>query len=102
MVVIVVVIVSTTHDDLEGAPRAAETCVGRGVGIRVRAGTASHQRDRLMGGVSGGMGVHRGVANGVAIVGVGFRGRMWPTRFDASMIGIRKNRVHSYITDIPS
>jgi hypothetical protein len=56
VVVIVVVIVSTTHDDLEGAPRAAETCVGRGVGIRVRAGTASHQRDRLMGGVSGGMG----------------------------------------------
>jgi hypothetical protein len=55
-----------------------------------------------MGGVSGGMGVHRGVANGVAIVGIGFRGRMWPTRFDASMIGIRKNRVHSYITDIPS
>jgi hypothetical protein len=30
-------------------------------------------------------------------VGVGFRvrGRMWPTRFDASMIGMRKNRVHS-------
>jgi hypothetical protein len=29
-------------------------------------------------------------------------GCLWPTRFDASMIGIRKNRVHSYITDIPS
>ncbi len=29
-------------------------------------------------------------------------GCVWPTRFDASMIGIRKNRVHSYITDIPS